>query len=150
MNMLVIVLSSQLLYYLLITQTGVVGAFDSHIHDLYTLPIGGVIGSIVSAYWKHHGIKQELFFMFVAQIILSWFYPDYSLGLLLVLGFIVGYTTPLMLYVFREQSRKCPLVRGRNSSLYVSVSTAGSYSHCFAQYFTASALFFNTSDTIKV
>ncbi|MFH0710716.1 MAG: hypothetical protein V2A75_10965 [Pseudomonadota bacterium] len=106
MNMLVIVLSSQLLYYLLIAQTGVVGAFDSHIHDLYTLPIGGVIGSIVSAYWKHHGIKQELFFMFIAQIILSWFYPDYSLGLLLVLGFIVGYTTPLMLYVFREQSRK--------------------------------------------
>lgn len=106
MNMLVIVLSSQLLYYLLIAQTGVVGAFDSHIHDLYTLPIGGVIGSVVSAYWKHHGIKQELFFMFIAQIILSWFYPDYSLGLLLVLGFIVGYTTPLMLYVFREQSRK--------------------------------------------
>jgi len=106
MNMLVVVLSSQLLYYLLIAQTGVVGAFDSHLHDLYTLPIGGVIGSIVSAYWKHHGIKQELFFMFGTQIMISWFYPHYSLGLLLVLGFIVGYTTPLMLYVFREQSRR--------------------------------------------
>jgi len=102
--MLVLVLSSQLLYYLLIAQTGVVGAFDSHLHDLYTLPIGGVMGSLLSAYWKHIQIKQELFFMFGAQIVISWFYPDYSLGILLVFGFMIGYTTPLMLYVFREQS----------------------------------------------
>lgn len=106
MNMLVVVLSSQLLYYLLIAQTGVVGAFDSHLYDLYTLPIGGVIGSLFAAFWKHLEIKEELFFMFGTQIMISWFYPDYSLGLLLVLGFIVGYTTPLLLYVFREQSRK--------------------------------------------
>ncbi|MDD4855248.1 MAG: hypothetical protein PHQ22_02215 [Sulfuricurvum sp.] len=106
MNMLVVVLSSQLLYYLLIAQTGVVGAFDSHLYDLYTLPIGGVTGSLFAAYWKHLEIKEELFFMFGTQIMISWFYPDYSLGLLLVLGFIVGYTTPLLLYGFREQSRK--------------------------------------------
>lgn len=106
MNMLVLVLSSQLLYYLLIAQTGVVGAFDSHMHDLYPLPIGGVIGSLLAAYWKHHEIKQELYFMFGAQILISWIYPNYSLGLLLVLGVIVGYTTPLMLHAFRGQSRK--------------------------------------------
>ncbi len=106
MNMLVLVLSSQLLYYLLIAQTGVVGAFHSHIHDLYPLPIGGVIGSLLAAYWKHHEIKPELYFMFGAQIMISWVYPNYSLGLLLVLGVIVGYTTPLMLHAFRGQSRK--------------------------------------------
>ena len=104
--MLVLVLSSQLLYYLLIAQTGVVGVFDSHMHDLYSLPIGGVIGSLLAAYWSHHEIKQELYFMFGAQIIISWIYPHYSLGLLLVLGVIVGYTTPLMLHAFRGQSRK--------------------------------------------
>lgn len=106
MNFLVIVLASQLLYYLLIAQTGVVGVFDSHMHDLYTLPIGGVIGSLMSAYWKHIEIKQELFFMFGTQIMISWMYPNYSLGLLLVLGVVVGYTTPLMLHVFRGQSKK--------------------------------------------
>lgn len=105
MNFLVIVLSSQLLYYLLIAQTGVVGAFDSHIHDLYTLPIGGVIGSLFSAFWRHHGIKTELCFLFGIQILISWFYPYYSLGMLLVLGFVIGYTTPLLLYMFRSQSR---------------------------------------------
>lgn len=106
MNMLVVVLSAQLLYYLLIAQTGVVGAFDSHIHDLYPLPVGGIIGSLLAAYWKHHEMKQELYFMFGAQILISWIYPNYSLGLLLVLGVIVGYTTPLMLHAFRGQSYK--------------------------------------------
>jgi hypothetical protein len=105
MNMLVIVLSSQLLYYLLIAQTGVVGAFGSDIHELYTLPIGGVLGSLMSAYWKHYGIKQELSFVFGMQIMISWFYPNYSLGMLLVFGFIVGYATPLMLYTFKAQSK---------------------------------------------
>ncbi len=105
MNFLVIVLSSQLLYYLLIAQTGIVGAFHSHIHDLYTLPIGGVLGALFSAYWRHHGIRQELCFLFGAQMILSWFYPHYSLGMILVLGFVVGYTTPLMIYVFGSQKR---------------------------------------------
>lgn len=104
--MLIVVLSSQLLYYLLIAQTGVVGAFNSHMHDLYTLPIGGIIGSLLAAYWKHLEIKQELFFMFGTQIIISWFYPDYSLGILLVFGLLIGYTTPLLLYGFREQSPK--------------------------------------------
>ena len=105
MNLLVIVLSSQLLYYLLIAQTGVVGVFDSHIHDLFTLPIGGVIGALFSAFWRHHILKHELSFLFGIQIMISWFYPNYSLGMLLALGFVVGYTTPLLLYIFKSQSK---------------------------------------------
>ncbi len=105
MNLLVIVLSSQLLYYLLIAQTGVVGAFNSHIHDLYTLPIGGVIGALASAIWRHHGLKQELCFLFGIQMMISWFYPNYSLGMLFALGFVVGYTTPLLLYIFGSQGK---------------------------------------------
>jgi beta-carotene 15,15'-dioxygenase len=105
LNLLVLVLSSQLLYYLLIAQTGVVGAFDSHIHDLYTLPIGGIIGSLLSAYGRHSALKRELYFLFGGQIVISWFYPEYSLSMLLALGFLVGYTTPLLLYIFTSQSK---------------------------------------------
>ncbi|MBD3809425.1 MAG: hypothetical protein IE884_02735 [Sulfuricurvum sp.] len=105
MNLLVIVLSSQLLYYLLIAQTGIVGAFDSHIHDLYTLPIGGVIGALIGALWRHHSLKQELYFLFGVQMMISWFYPNYSLGMLMALGFVVGYTTPLLLYIFSSQGK---------------------------------------------
>ena len=104
MNALVLVLASQLLYYLLIVQTGVVGAFHSHIHDIYTLPIGGVLGSLLGAYWYHRDIRRELYFMFGLQVILSYYYPHYSLGILLVLGFVVGYTTPLLLHLFKEQN----------------------------------------------
>lgn len=43
--------------------------------------------------------------MFGAQIAISWFYPDYSLGMLMALGFLVGYTTPLLLYSFTSQSK---------------------------------------------
>ena len=105
MNLLVVVLSSQLLYYLLIAQTGVVGAFHSEIHALYTLPIGGTLGAVLSMAWRHHGIRQELCYLFGIQMIISWVYPDYSLGMLLVLGFVIGYTTPLLLFLFHNQSK---------------------------------------------
>lgn len=105
MNLLVLVLSSQLLYYLLIAQTGIVGAFHSHIHDLYTLPIGGVIGAVLSAWRSHRFLTIELYILFVLQGVISWFYPDYSLWMLWILGFLVGYTTPLLLYAFRFQSK---------------------------------------------
>ncbi len=107
MNFLVIVLSSQMLYYLLIAQTGVVGAFDSHIHDLYTLPLGGIIGSLLSAFLRHNSLKLELSALFGIQMIISWVYPNYSLEMLFALGFVVGYTTPLLLYLFRTQSKLC-------------------------------------------
>jgi beta-carotene 15,15'-dioxygenase len=106
LNLLVLVLSSQLLYYLLIAQTGVVGAFDSHIHELYTLPLGGVIGSLLSAYWRHHALEIELYILFGVQVIISWFYPDYSLVMLMALGFVVGYTTPILLYLFNSHDKK--------------------------------------------
>jgi beta-carotene 15,15'-dioxygenase len=105
LNLFVLVLSSQLLYYLLIAQTGVVGVFHSHIHDLYTLPIGGVIGSVISALWRHNAIKRELYVLFTIQMMISMFYPHYSLGMLLALGFVVGYTTPLLLYIFSSQGK---------------------------------------------
>ncbi|MDD5406315.1 MAG: hypothetical protein PHE73_05160 [Sulfurovaceae bacterium] len=103
MNLLTLVLSSQLLYYLLIVQTGVVGFFNSNVHDLYTLPIGGVLGGIASAILKHNLPKNELLVLFGIQIAISCFYPHYSLGIIFALGFVVGYTTPILLYVFRLQ-----------------------------------------------
>ncbi len=129
MNLLVIVLSSQLLYYLLIAQTGVVGAFSSHIHDLYTLPIGGVLGSALAGLWRHYGLKQELCFLFGVQVMVSWIYPNYSLGMLLVLGFLVGYTTPLLLFVFRNQSKRHLAI---GLAISYAIGTA-LYSYPFAQ-----------------
>lgn len=129
MNLLVIVLASQLLYYLLIAQTGVVGVFDSQIQDFYTLPIGGIVGSLLSGYWRHNNIRTELSVLFGIQVLFSWFYPSYSLGALLVLGFVIGYSTPLLLYLFGSQS-KLQLALGLAISYAVGTAL---YTYPFAQ-----------------
>lgn len=105
MNFSIVLLSSQLLYYLLIAQTGIVGAFDSHIHDLYTLPIGGIIGGLLAGFAKHKDIKSELYVLFIAQFILAFFYPHYSLIAIFIFGFVVGYTTPLLLFSLGTQEK---------------------------------------------
>lgn len=105
MNFSIVLLSSQLLYYLLIAQTGIVGAFNSHIHDLYTLPIGGIIGGLLAGFIKHKDIKIELYTMLLAQFILAFFYPHYSLIEIFILGFVVGYTTPLLLFSLGKQKK---------------------------------------------
>lgn len=106
MNPLVLVLSSQLLYYLLIAQTGIVGVFDSQFQDLFTLPLGGVLGSMLAAYLPHKHIKRELLGAFALQLLISLGYPHYSLVTLLFLGLSIGYTTPLLLFAFAQQGTK--------------------------------------------
>jgi beta-carotene 15,15'-dioxygenase len=129
MNAYTLLLSAQLLYYLLITQTGVVGAFDSHIHDLYTLPIGGVLGSLFAAFIKHNHIKIELYALLFCQLLLSLFYPHYSLLWILLLGFIVGYTTPLLFFIFKDQ-KKINLAIGLGLSYAIGTAL---YSYPFEQ-----------------
>lgn len=105
MNFYILLLSSQLLYYLLIAQTGIVGAFDSHIYDLYTLPIGGAIGSLMAGFIKHWHIKTELYIMFIGQLALSLIYPNYSLIGIFIFGFVIGYTTPILLFTLSQQKK---------------------------------------------
>lgn len=105
MNPLVITLSAQLLYYLLIAQTGVVGAMHSDISELYTLPLGGMAGAAASAFVNHTHLRKELIFLFGVQGALAFFYPDYSLVLLALMGFVIGYSVPLLLFVFGTQGK---------------------------------------------
>ncbi|MDD5359027.1 MAG: hypothetical protein PHI79_02425 [Sulfurovaceae bacterium] len=105
MNLFVLILSAQLLYYLLIAQTGIVGAFNSDIHNLYTLPLGGITGGLLAAFTAHKHIKIQLYIMFFSQFILSFFYPHYSLIEIFILGFVVGYTAPLLFFIFETQER---------------------------------------------
>ena len=49
---LILFISSELCYYLLIAQTGIVEYFSSDIIAIAPLPIGGVIGSFLTYYLK--------------------------------------------------------------------------------------------------
>lgn len=86
----------ELCYYLLIAQTGIVEYFASNIFLIAPLPIGGVIGSLLSFYIKISNQKKITIFLLM-QLILTFFYPNFSMALLFLLGISVGALAPLMI-----------------------------------------------------
>lgn len=91
---LIFFIASELCYYLLIAQTGIVEYFSSNIFLIAPLPIGGVIGSLLVSYIK---IKNKISLFLVAQLILSFLYPNYNFLTLFLLGFVVGSMAPLII-----------------------------------------------------
>lgn len=91
---LIFFIASELCYYLLIAQTGIVEYFSSNIFLIAPLPIGGVIGSLLVSYIK---IKNKVSLFLVAQLILSFLYPNYNFLTLFLLGFVVGSMAPLII-----------------------------------------------------
>ncbi|MFW2599526.1 hypothetical protein ACN5O1_09580, partial [Aliarcobacter butzleri] len=91
---LIFFIASELCYYLLIAQTGIVEYFSSNLFLIAPLPIGGVIGSLLVSYIK---IKNKVSLFLVAQLILSFTYPHYNLLTLFILGFVVGSMAPLII-----------------------------------------------------
>ncbi|AXX94283.1 MULTISPECIES: hypothetical protein [Arcobacter] len=91
---LIFFIASELCYYLLIAQTGIVEYFSSNIFLIAPLPVGGVIGSLLISYIK---IKNKISLFLVAQLILSFLYPNYNFLTLFLLGFVVGSMAPLII-----------------------------------------------------
>ena len=91
---LIFFIASELCYYLLIAQTGIVEYFSSNIFLIAPLPVGGVIGSLLVSYIK---IKNKISLFLVAQLILSFLYPNYNFLTLFLLGFVVGSMAPLII-----------------------------------------------------
>lgn len=93
---LIVFISAELCYYLLITQTGIVEYFSSDIIAIAPLPIGGVIGSLLTYYLKISDEKKILLFL-VLQLLMSFFYPSLSISMLFILGVSVGALAPLLI-----------------------------------------------------
>ena len=88
--------STELCYYLLIAQTGIVEYFSSDIFTIIYLPIGGVIGSILSYIIQISNSNKIKFFLSI-QFIITLLYPHLSSLMLLILGVAVGAMAPLMI-----------------------------------------------------
>ncbi len=93
---LVLFIASELSYYLLIAQTGIVQYFGSNIYLIALLPIGGIIGSLSVGYIKISNRNKILFFLLV-QLVLSFYYPDLSQLMLFILGISIGSLAPLVI-----------------------------------------------------
>ena len=91
--------ASEFCYYLLIAQTGIIEVFHSDIQAFFTLPLGGVLGSLLvyrSFGWLNTDQKKIIFFVGL-QALCSLFYPSLNLVVLGALGVSLGMSAPLLI-----------------------------------------------------
>lgn len=93
---LILFIASELCYYLLIAQTGIVEYFASDIFLIAPLPIGGIIGSFLVSYIKISDTNKISLFLII-QLIMSFIYPNFNFITLFILGFTVGSLAPLII-----------------------------------------------------
>lgn len=100
---LIFFIASELCYYLLIAQTGIVEYFSSNLFLIAPLPIGGVIGSIVVSYIKID-FKNKISAFLIIQLLMSFLYPNFNFVTLFILGFAVGSMAPLIINEIKKAS----------------------------------------------
>ncbi len=91
----------ELCYYLLIAQTGIVEFFGSDLNVIAYMPLGGMIGSVLSTYIVYD-IKKKMLLLAFIQLCVTFFYPDFNSLMLFVLGLSVGGMAPLIIYSLRK------------------------------------------------
>lgn len=101
---LVLFVFSELSFYLLIAQTGVVEIFHSDLSLIFYLPLGGVLGTFIIS---HLNFSKKLlsYFLLSLQLLAAFFYPNFSPLLLLLLGFSVGGLSPIIIDTLKKASR---------------------------------------------
>lgn len=100
---LILFIASELCYYLLIAQTGVVEYFSSNLFLIAPLPIGGIIGSLLVSYIKID-FKNKISLFLTIQLIMSFLYPNFNMLTLFILGFAVGSLAPLIINEIKKTS----------------------------------------------
>lgn len=100
---LILFIASELCYYLLIAQTGIVEYFSSNLFLIAPLPIGGIIGSLLVSYIKID-FKNKISLFLTIQLIMSFLYPNFNMLTLFILGFAVGSLAPLIINEIKKTS----------------------------------------------
>lgn len=93
---LILFIASELCYYLLIAQTGIVEYFSSNLFLIAPLPIGGIIGSLLVSYIKIEN-KNKISLFLIIQLTMSFLYPNLNILTLFILGIAVGSLAPLII-----------------------------------------------------
>jgi hypothetical protein len=101
---LILFVATELSFYLLIAQTGIVESFGSNIEAIIYLPIGGIIGSILSSYIKFNN-RYKMYFLLLLQLSMSYIYPNLNPLNLAILGFAVGGIAPLVIHTLKSATK---------------------------------------------
>ena len=91
-----ILFASEMTFYLLILQTGIVEFHHSDMREIWMVPVGGVIG-IISSIYGYRYRKTLVPLLLLGQLILSFHYTHDSGMEMFALGFISGFTAPLLI-----------------------------------------------------
>ncbi len=105
---LTLLVAVQFLYYLLIAQTGIVEMFHSDLSRIFWLPMGGVLGTLLSGRLPGT-LRRKLAVLLILQGWVTLSYASLSPASLLILGLAMGASAPLMIRLLREGG---PLVLG--------------------------------------
>lgn len=100
---LVIFVSFELCYYLLVAQTGIVELFHSDLFQIGYLPVGGVIGSYLSTVIKTNQ-QFKVYGLLSLQFLMTLFYPNLQPIHLFLLGIAVGGMAPLVISSLKNAS----------------------------------------------
>ena len=100
---LILFVAFELCYYLLIAQTGIVEYFGSDLSLIIYMPIGGMIGSLLSTF-IHYKIKRKLQLLLLVQLSVTFFYPELNFMMLFILGLSVGGIAPLIIESLKKAS----------------------------------------------
>ena len=98
---LTLLVAAQFLYYLLIAQTGIVEYFHSDLSRIFWLPLGGVVGTVLSSRLPGSE-RKRLTGLLILQGLITLQYPALSPTLLWLLGIVMGASAPLMVRLLRE------------------------------------------------
>ena len=101
-------------YYLLIAQTGIVEVFHSDIHAFFTLPLGGILGSLLA--YRSFGMldtdQKKIIFFVALQALCSLFYPSLNLVVLGLLGISLGMSAPLLIKLTKGRFQEIAVALG--------------------------------------
>ena len=117
--------ASEFCYYLLIAQTGIIEVFHSDIQAFFTLPMGGVLGSLLvyrSFGWLNTDQKKIIFFVGI-QALCSLFYPSLNLVVLGALGISLGMSAPLLIKLTKGRYAEIAIALGFTYALATALFT---------------------------
>jgi len=117
--------ASEFCYYLLIAQTGIVEVFHSDIQAFFTLPLGGILGSLLV--YRSFGIldndQKKISFFIALQAFCSLFYPSMNLVILGLLGISLGMSAPLLIKLTRGRYTEIAVALGFTYALSTALFT---------------------------
>jgi len=97
----VLLFFAEFTYYLLVLQTGIVEYHHSQLSEIWMIPIGGILGIIVSV-WLYRHTYWLMPLLLVLQLLLSFRYTSLDGMELFILGVISGITAPMLIYFIRD------------------------------------------------